>query len=144
MVKKFIGKDTAEYQRPYIPFYIQILLKQKKGTRSTYRKLVESQTVTIEHPKWEQELDIIIDTKTSKLIYRNCFHTIKDNYLVWLQYKILHRILGTRNYLYKLKISESESCIQCKEEKETILHMYWERPVTMLLLSTTIISTSAY
>ena len=38
-----------------------------------------------------------------KQIFRVCFKTIKDNDLIWMQYRVLYRILGTKNYCLKLK-----------------------------------------
>ena len=41
---------------------------------------------------WEQALGITIFTDMSKQIFQVCFKTIKDNDLIWMQYKELQMI----------------------------------------------------
>ena len=50
--------------------------------------------------------------------------SIIDNDLVWFQYKILFNILNINEYLYKIKISNSNLCRLCGEYPETILHLF--------------------
>ena len=56
--------------------------------------------------------------------FRSCFWCIKDNRLIWFQYRIIYKLLGTREYLYKLKISDTDKCHFCNEESESITHMF--------------------
>ena len=37
---------------------------------------------------------------------------------------ILNRILGTREYLVKLRISDSATCVFCEGQRETIIHLF--------------------
>ena len=46
------------------------------------------------------------------------------------QFKFLHRITATNSLLYKINISDSSLCSFCAESEETILHLYWECPIT--------------
>ena len=75
----------------------------------------------------------IIDITTWKTTYHICFRTVQDNYLIWLQYRILHRILGTNYYTHKLKITNSPQCNICKESEETIVHLFCECPKIITL-----------
>ena len=59
-------------------------------------------------------------------VYKNCFKTIHDNEIKWFQYRILHRILGTNEYLFKLKYTNNNICVFCKEHPETIMHLFVE------------------
>ena len=40
------------------------------------------------------------------------------------QYRVLHRILGVQQLLYKIKLSNTENCQLCNEHSETILHLF--------------------
>ena len=56
-------------------------------------------------------------------IFKICFNTIKDNDIIWMQYRILYRILGTKDYLFKLKLASDGICNLCKNGSQTILHL---------------------
>jgi hypothetical protein len=43
----------------------------------------------------------------------------------WFKYRIIHRILGTNTFLYKIKVKDCNLCTFCKEEPETIEHLLW-------------------
>ena len=77
--------------------------------------------------KWESELGHTIQENWNTY-YKVCFQSIKDNSFTWLQYRILHRILGTNNYLYKTKIANTNLCRLCGNENESILHLFVECP----------------
>ena len=49
---------------------------------------------------------------------------MKDNFLVWFQYCILYRILGTKDYLYTVKIATDRTCGICGNYIETIKHLF--------------------
>ena len=68
-----------------------------------------------------------------KIIYKICFKTLQDNYLVWLQYKILNRILGVKKLLYGMRISQDDNCRLCNDEKETIIHLFCRCPIVQSL-----------
>lgn len=59
-------------------------------------------------------------------IYKVCFKTIADNYIIWFQYKVLYNILGTKKYLHKLKISSDQMCSLCSQYPESIEHLFSE------------------
>ena len=61
-----------------------------------------------------------------KAIYTVCFSTIHDNYLTWLQYKILTRILGVKVLLAELNIMSDSQCRLCGTQNETLLHLFCE------------------
>ena len=85
------------------------------------------------NPKWENDLKIEIDNDIWHRIYKNCFFTIKDNYINWLQYKVINRILGTKQYQFKVGITTDQNCSLCNSNPETILHMFCQCPKTIEL-----------
>ena len=64
------------------------------------------------------------DDEILKNIFHSCFKSIKDNSIIWFQYRILFGILPTRYFLRKIKLSESDKCVFCKDQKETILRLF--------------------
>ena len=46
--------------------------------------------------------------------------------LVWFQYRLLNRILETNEYLVKIKQKVNANCNFCKEETESITHLFIE------------------
>ena len=49
---------------------------------------------------------------------------MQDNNLSWFQYRILFKILGTKDYLKKIKITEADKCGLCKKSEESIFHLF--------------------
>ena len=63
------------------------------------------------------------------LCHRGPLKTIGRNDLIWLQFRILQRILGTKAYLYKISIGNSDSCRFCQSAVETIYHVFVSCPI---------------
>ncbi|WP_419627691.1 hypothetical protein, partial [Thiolapillus sp.] len=60
-----------------------------------------------------------------KKIFTKTRKTTLDTQLRWFQLRILHRILPTNKYLCMCRIVESACCSFCKQEEETISHLFW-------------------
>ena len=56
------------------------------------------------------------------------FVTTKSSKVQWFQYRIIHRILGTNEFLFKIRQKDNDKCIFCKEFTETIQHIFWTCP----------------
>ena len=65
----------------------------------------------------------IVRTKL-KNIFNICFRTIHDNKLILFQYRVIHRILGTRKLQFKMCITENQKCGLYTIEDETLLHLF--------------------
>ena len=129
-IKMFLRKygftQVDRIHRPFVPIYMRILYKNSKGA-SVFNKIL-NRDVCNEHSmkaKWQDELNIMIDEDMWKNIFYSCFKTVCNNTIIWFQTRLLYRILGTRTYLYKLHIGDSDRCIDCGEI-ETIVHMFVE------------------
>lgn len=48
----------------------------------------------------------------------------------YLQFRLLHRIIGVNSYLFRLKVKDSPLCSFCNEEEETIEHLFWNCPIS--------------
>ena len=61
-------------------------------------------------------------------VYKVPFQCLKDPTLLWFQYRILHRIITTNTFLYKIKYIESNICELCHSQPETLEHLFFDCP----------------
>ena len=101
------------YQDPILPNHVKILYKSKTGSRDMYEILNTQMVEPKMKRKWDNDLNLNIDNVTLKNIFKTCFKVIDNNSLVWLQYRLLNRILGVRKYLLDLKIDNTDACRLC-------------------------------
>ena len=133
-IKKYLVNNHIEYnidtmsvfiQRPLRSFITSFVLKHDKGASNFYRAFISKQ---YEKPKcelkWEGELNFHQTVKWWKLQHKIIF-LLSDIRLRWLQYRIVHRILGTNSLLYKMGISESNLCTFCTRDVETSYHLFY-------------------
>ena len=59
-------------------------------------------------------------------MYCNALGCTKSTQLWNFQFKLLHRIIATINFLYKIGMKDSALCEICQEDNETLLHLFWE------------------
>ena len=128
-VKNYLSKqkDASKiHKKPTLPIQIKIISKSQKGSQDFYKILANQNMVhdTTYYSFWEQALGITICTDMWKRIFQVCFKTIKDNDLIWMQYKVLYRILGTNDLLFKINRHDDGKCSFCKEYNESILHLF--------------------
>ena len=74
------------------------------------------------HLKWNTLFNNVEWTKVHALV----FIISKDTYTQWFQTRIVHRILGTKSLLFKMNIVHDNLCSFCKENEETLLHIFWD------------------
>ena len=46
--------------------------------------------------KWNEDLGIVTDKCTWQQVFSVCFKTVQEKYFVLVQYRLIHRILGTQ------------------------------------------------
>ena len=113
------------HQKPNIPNHIRLLLKSKNGSKDFYRTIMNISCSDAKQSLfWEQTFLIRLSDKTRKIIFNACFNTVKNNDLIWMQYRIIYRRIGTKDYLYKLKLSNDCACGLCSDHNETIIHLF--------------------
>ena len=54
----------------------------------------------------------------------------KNTYLKNFQYKLLHRILPTNLFLYKIRQKDTSLCSFCNREEETLEHLFFNCKIT--------------
>ena len=111
--------------KPIYPNNIRLLQKSKKGSRDFYKVLTDfdNQDNKPIYSFWEECFRTTMSSSDWHKIFNICFKTVKDNFLVWTQYRILYRILGTKDYLATVKITTDRTCGICGNHVETIKHL---------------------
>ena len=125
-VLKRLLKQTSpnSYTRPVFSPYLRMLTSHKEGSKFFYETLNFQFKNEKLRDKWNNILDTTIKDNDWDKIDKICFKTIGRNDLIWLQLRIIQRILGTRAYLYKINIGISDSCRFCQSPMETIHHIF--------------------
>ena len=109
--------------RPYIPYIFNILKKPKNDVNIS-TALINCKQNPKPRIRWSEKLGIDITPGFWQAANRLCIKTIDSNQFKRFQYRILNRILGTREYLVKLMISDSATFFFCEVQTETIIHFF--------------------
>ena len=105
-------RGICNIEKPTYPFHLDVLLNSQKGCRKIYEAFNCSNS-QYENPTskiiWtnaihNEDLNLDINERW-KQIYKVCFYSVLDNNIIWFQYRILNKILGTRDYLKKIRIN---------------------------------------
>jgi hypothetical protein len=108
---------------------LNTLRNAKKPSSFAYQLFCQQATVTptAQH-KWEAEFinqSGVTDIDWSRVYsmpYR-CTIETKNHYF---QFRFIHRILPTNEFLCKIGINESDKCSFCKKVTETMRHLMWD------------------
>lgn len=97
----------------------------EKCSKVLYQLINSKDIVPKAIQKWKTELSLHLDINDSvKDYFKVCFKTTTDTSIQLLQYRILHRILPTNYYLKKINVISYDVCTFCKENVETIQHVF--------------------
>ena len=110
------------------PFHLKCLSGNSrcKTLYKMFSNNAYSNTVPLCRIKWGELLGESDNEQTWKLVFKACCKSVLDNSIIWLRYKILFDILPTRDYLYKLKLTDNNLCVFCHCSPETIIHLFCE------------------
>ena len=89
-----------------------------------YKTLVKSKLTNVTAiSKWSN-YGINFSKTDWKNIFILPFRTTTETKLQWLQLQIIHRIIPCNIFLFKIKVTDSPICSFCKEDLETIEHLF--------------------
>ena len=125
LVKKHKNKESCIFEKPCIPKTLSIVFN-KSGAKPFYNILNEATCDMKFKTKWNEDLGIEIEKYTWEHFFTVCFKTVQENELIWFQYRLIHRILGTQRLLYKMGIVQSELCLLCQSDTETLKHLFYD------------------
>ena len=129
--KNYLGKmelDKSELSKltgPKLPFCVR-LLNKKDSVCKVIGKFFCWNDATPNSQNAFSENGFQITNDMWKKYYTTPYKCTTDSSLQWLQYRILHRILATNSFLYKIKVTQSDRCTFCNLSRETIEHVLYE------------------
>ena len=95
---------------PFIfPCHIKVLYSLTASGRVFYKNVLYNEEPLCKQ-RWNKILNVKLDKPQWVNLYRACFNIISDSYSKWFQYRIFNRILGTRQYLKKIGLVDTETC----------------------------------
>ena len=109
---------------PIWPPNIKILLKDKKGCKIFYKFLIKNQETITAKTKWDLEFGPI-ESVTLRNIFGLPYTITSSTSMRWLQVRILHRILSTNTFLYKINLTDTNKCSFCNNNPERLTHLFW-------------------
>ena len=130
-IKRFLSQHKDLYSDlkynplPMIPFHISVFLRHRKGAKDMYSTFNIKKDKLVCLQKWSNELNLNIGQSEQQTIMKACFNPSNDHTLIWFQYRLIHRILGTRDYTTKIKITSTSKCRLCNNATETIAHLFY-------------------
>ena len=113
-----------------------VLLKlnsSNKPSQAAYKILITKKSTRPEksQKKWVRDCELVdvedLDWESIYLLPRICTLSTK---LRNFQFKFLHRRIATNSFLFKIKLLGSNLCCFCQTAQETLLHLFWECPIT--------------
>ena len=125
---------NIRFERPNMPFMIQLVTKQDNN-KHLYSLLVQSLSKKYNATNEKLKQKWINDTtfyETGSMV--NIKMATKSVHLIYLHYRIINRIISTNKLLHIIKIADNDSCTFCKEVPETIVHLFWQCPVTQTFI----------
>ena len=61
-----------------------------------------------------------------RLVYQTSTACTRSSKLIDFNFRFLHRRLATNSYLQKIGIREDNNCTFCHNEKEDLMHLFWQ------------------
>ena len=96
-IRQFRNDTDFQFQRPNVPFHMQIFIQSPKCGRTVYQTLNECDEAPSEcEQKWCHSLHFDHNMNFWKQIYKIIFQTIFDNNLIWFQYRIVRNLWYTK------------------------------------------------
>lgn len=96
----------------------------KKGCQRINKVLTQNSCTPVAQRKWQNELTLPMGSQWNE-IYILPYKITKDTNLQWFQYRIIHRIIATNTFLFKIGIKDNDKCTFCNTEAESLLHLFW-------------------
>jgi len=111
--------------RPFIPFHLSLILKDKKGCKNICNHLLtkrQPKSIT----KWSTKLGHDLSENEWKIFSLIPFKCTLDVKFRWFQYRLLNRILTTNVFMYYIGQRNNDLCTFCNKESESIIHLFLE------------------
>ena len=123
------NRENEEDIKTYIDERLNLFLQAKKTTKLSYRIFVKDYCEFIDdlnlRNKWQKDLEEILENPETwnsrfSLIYKSSVDTNIRSF----QYKFLHRIISTNEFLFKIGVKSSPLCNFCDTHPQTMVHLF--------------------
>ena len=107
---------------------IDVFLSVTKTNRMVYQKYVCSKQTSPSKTqnKWLTDCQITRSNFINwKVVYKLPFSCTKISKLIIFQFKLLQGRLATNNFLNKIGIRPDDHCTFCRDERESLIHLFW-------------------
>ena len=127
--------ETEWIKKPNIPYKMNLVCNQNKFSKYAYNVFVSNasenniQSIKRLEAKW-----ILGIGEYAKGTVQKVASATMSTYLIYLHFKIMHRIYGTNKYLFKINVTQSSVCTFCNDSIETIVHLFWSCPKTQIYI----------
>ena len=124
---------------PHCPEYLLIILNTNVQSENIiYNKLINSLHKQPKYiGKWHSETNVDDNCTTWSRIHQTCMLPMDMRHR-WLQYRITHRILSTNSYLHKIGVINSPNCYFCRDQEETLKHLFFDCHVVKAFITSVI------
>ena len=113
------------------------LLKLSKIPKQIYKeyisKLVTDENMYNSYMKWSRDLTDI-SMEEWEYVFERVYTTTINTKLRAFQYRLIHKIIPTNEWLYKVGLPENEECTFCKIHTESIKHIMWDCQTTKKII----------
>ena len=145
-LKKKIQLLTSQQNKTYVCIFPQLshilhLIEiGNKGNKNIYFNILGKDPYCMNtiKEKWSEHLNDEINTKTLLASFKNAKKYSPSVYQYYNQYKLIHLRTVHNQLLKRMKIVESENCLLCKDQTETIEDIYLQCPNSINLWNETI------
>ena len=111
---------------PIIPLRMNLVMNHPNFPRLAYYTYLESRQSEIteasarQKEKWIRDIGCFEDNSFLEIIGATSSTRIR-----MFHYKLINRIITTNRYLKIIKVKDDDNCTFCKQEPETLAHMFW-------------------
>ena len=60
------------------------------------------------------------------MTYKPSFKCTRNSKFIYFNFNYLHRCLATNSFLQKIGIKNNDRCTFCQDERENLIHLFWE------------------
>ena len=111
--------------RPIIPTRMNLILNQVKFSRFAYSEMIKSRQAEVAKANDRQKQKWIRDLGYYEDIALPVVNATRSTQLIMFHYKIVNRILTTNKFLLIIGVRDDDECTFCKQEAETLSHLFW-------------------
>jgi hypothetical protein len=106
--------------------WLEEMLRQEKVCKYVYQNVIKSRAA--KNPKrdvWSNKLGVDVSEEEWTQLFTSIRITTVCSVLRSFQYIFMHRAIVTNEFLFRGKIKDSDKCYFCRQETETMEHLFW-------------------